>query len=631
MNLTREMIKDLENSNHSLSERAELRCRLARELEEAGNYDAAREVMGEFWNSVGERPNISGLSEEEKAEVLQRAGSLTGWIGSAHQIEGAQEMAKNLISEAIRMFEVLHSRNKVAEANTNLAVCYWREGSFDEARVLIRESLARFNEAGSEMKAVALLRGAMVERAAKRFNDALSIYVQATPLFTDNTNCLLRAQFHHGLANVLNHLGVLENRPDYTDRALIEYTAASFHFELEGHARYQACVENNLGFLLGTIARFQEAHDHLDRAQTLFTTIKDSVHLAQVDETRARVMLAEGRVVEAEKTARRAVRTLDQGDEQSLLAEALTTQGLALARLNHPEQSQTVLERAVEVASRAGDPEGAGNAAMVLIEELGAFLPNDELKALVDRARELLVDTQDLSTLKRLATCAGRVLSLVHASPRFPANIDWNTFSFKQAILDYEAHFIGLALDDTGGVVSRAARLLGFNHHQSLLALLNGRHEILRHRSNPIVPRRRSIIRTTNANGSNFTKKRAKKFRILHVEDNEVVAQLVQERLSLAGFEVDMCADGREALEKIAGNNHYNLLLLDNELPGVSGLELTQHARGLAHHHQTPIVILSATLDDQTVRTAGANAFLRKPEDIAVVGETITRLLQSSS
>jgi tetratricopeptide (TPR) repeat protein len=99
-------------------------------------------------------------------------------------------------------------------------------------------------------------------------------------------------------------LSTTEYQEDYIDRALIEYAAASFHFERAGHGRYQGCVENNLGFLFSTISKFDQAHEHLDRAQALFTTLRDSVHLAQVDETRARVMLKQGRVVEAEKTVR---------------------------------------------------------------------------------------------------------------------------------------------------------------------------------------------------------------------------------------------------------------------------------------------------------------------------------------
>ena len=127
---------------------------------------------------------------------------------------------------------------------------------------------------------------------------------------------------YHSFASVLNDLSAIEYREEYVDRALIEFTAASYHYEQVGHTRYQACVENDLGFLFGTIHKFTEAHDHLARAQALLTTLKDSVHLAQLDDTRAKVLLAEGRIAEAEKLAGSAVRTLEKGGEQSLYAEA---------------------------------------------------------------------------------------------------------------------------------------------------------------------------------------------------------------------------------------------------------------------------------------------------------------------
>jgi len=60
---------------------------------------------------------------------------LTGWIGSARQISGAQETAKNLISESIAIFEALRENSRAAEAQIDLAYCYWREGSFDNGPI----------------------------------------------------------------------------------------------------------------------------------------------------------------------------------------------------------------------------------------------------------------------------------------------------------------------------------------------------------------------------------------------------------------------------------------------------------------------------------------------------------------
>jgi len=235
-----------------------------------------------------------------------------------------------------------------------------------------------------------------------------------------------------------------------------------------------------------------QAHDHLDRAQALFTTLKDSVNLAQTDETRARVLLAEGRIAEAEKMVRAAVQTLERGGEQSLLAEALTTHGIALARLRDLDQARATFQRAVDVAEQAGDPEGAGQASLVLVEHLGSHLSNDDLYLAVQRAGRLLENSQDMDALRRLGRSACRILSLIHDHP---CSLDWTNFSFKRAVLHYESELISLALKEAGGSVTKAAHLLGFGHHQSLLAMLNNRHKNLRDIRKPVRRRRRSIFR----------------------------------------------------------------------------------------------------------------------------------------
>jgi len=128
--------------------------------------------MGELWQRIGERPTLKGLNQRTVAEVLLRSGVLTGWLGSAKQIEGAQETAKNLISESMLLFQESSDQDKVAETQTELAFCYWREGAFDEARLILQEALSHLSETNEEVKAVALLRTALVEKSAKRFNDA---------------------------------------------------------------------------------------------------------------------------------------------------------------------------------------------------------------------------------------------------------------------------------------------------------------------------------------------------------------------------------------------------------------------------------------------------------------------------
>ncbi|HJR07091.1 MAG TPA: response regulator [Pyrinomonadaceae bacterium] len=114
---------------------------------------------------------------------------------------------------------------------------------------------------------------------------------------------------------------------------------------------------------------------------------------------------------------------------------------------------------------------------------------------------------------------------------------------------------------------------------------------------------------------------------ILLVEDSQFVADAVKETLEAEGWRVRTCADGFAAWLLIKSEAHYDLILLDNELPNMSGLELTRRARDLAHRRETPIVMISASECSRDAREAGANEYLRKPQDVGKIVETIARLI----
>ncbi len=116
---------------------------------------------------------------------------------------------------------------------------------------------------------------------------------------------------------------------------------------------------------------------------------------------------------------------------------------------------------------------------------------------------------------------------------------------------------------------------------------------------------------------------------ILFVEDVELVADVIRELLELEGWQVETCADGLAGLAKIESGAHYDLLLLDNELPHVDGLELIRRARRLVHRKRTPIIMISATECGRDARRAGADAFIRKPEGIGRMVEIVAGLIDT--
>ena len=70
-----------------------------------------------------------------------------------------------------------------------------------------------------------------------------------------------------------------------------------------------------------------------------------------------------------------------------------------------------------------------------------------------------------------------------------------------------------------------------------------------------------------------------------------------------------------------------HLLLLDYDLASVNGLELIIRARELDHRCDTPIVVLAGSPVEAAAREARADLFLKKPQDIGLVVDTINRLL----
>jgi CheY-like chemotaxis protein len=183
------------------------------------------------------------------------------------------------------------------------------------------------------------------------------------------------------------------------------------------------------------------------------------------------------------------------------------------------------------------------------------------------------------------------------------------------------------ALEDSGGVIKQAARLLELTH-QGLQRILNTRHIELR--KTVFAMKERKGIASVVENSDDTTKEasiQARTLRILHVEDNDIVAGMAKEMLETQGWYVDSCTHGNEGLERINGTVPYDLLLLDYDLPGVNGLDLVRRARKLNHRARIPIVVLSATPMAAAAREAGADVFLQKPQDIGSLVDTIGRLL----
>jgi tetratricopeptide (TPR) repeat protein len=231
------------------------------------------------------------------------------------------------------------------------------------------------------------LRLAILEWSASRYGECLRILREDATLFGKITNHAIKGNYHNQLAIVLRNLATAEKRDDYLREAIDEYKEAESEFKSAHNIIFRADVQNNLAFLLFKLSRYSEAHQYLDQARRLMRSIKDKVEIAQIDDTQAQVLIAETKFAEAESLSRHAVRVLERSGRQCLLADALITHGIALARLGRTEGAQFAFQRAIEVAHQVGALNKAGLAALSLVEELDD-LPRDTSHSAFHRAAE---------------------------------------------------------------------------------------------------------------------------------------------------------------------------------------------------------------------------------------------------
>jgi len=142
-----------------------------------------------------------------------------------------------------------------------------------------------------------------------------------------------------------------------------------------------------------------------------------------------------------------------------------------------------------------------------------------------------------------------------------------------------------------------------------------------------------ALAKAKNGIVKRITKKKAKVFpnlegiKLLLVEDNEINQEVASMMLQKVGIEVSIANNGQEAVEKYkAQQESYHLILMDLQMPVMSGYEATKHIREF--DKEIPIVALTAAAmveDKQKVLEAGMNDHLGKPINTDKLYEVIAK------
>lgn len=114
---------------------------------------------------------------------------------------------------------------------------------------------------------------------------------------------------------------------------------------------------------------------------------------------------------------------------------------------------------------------------------------------------------------------------------------------------------------------------------------------------------------------------------ILIVEDNEINAKLYIGLFESEGYSIIHSADGLDTVD-LARQHKPDAIILDIQLPGVSGLEHAQNLKADEELKDIPIIAVTAFAmkgDEERIMQAGCDAYLAKPVPTNVLLETITK------
>ena len=116
---------------------------------------------------------------------------------------------------------------------------------------------------------------------------------------------------------------------------------------------------------------------------------------------------------------------------------------------------------------------------------------------------------------------------------------------------------------------------------------------------------------------------------VLIVEDNELNMKLFHDLLEAHGYQTFEARTGPEAL-KLAAEHRPDLILMDIQLPEVSGLEVTQKIKDNAELADIPIIAVTAFAmkgDEERIRQGGCEDYIAKPISVASFLEKVKRYL----
>ena len=117
--------------------------------------------------------------------------------------------------------------------------------------------------------------------------------------------------------------------------------------------------------------------------------------------------------------------------------------------------------------------------------------------------------------------------------------------------------------------------------------------------------------------------------KVLVVDDESQIRNLLKEFLTNEGYEVTLASNGKEAIE-LTEKEHPDVILLDLKMPGINGIEVCKRLKEEAKTQFIPIIVITGYVDNKIhAIEAGADDFVHKPFDLTELGFRVKSIIRT--
>jgi tetratricopeptide (TPR) repeat protein len=387
----------------------------ARNAELCRDTDSLRKILQIVWEDNNRVPDFAEYEPVIRAELLRLCGFYLTFHGRSRNLTDFHLRAKDLLTNAIDIFQTEGLVDKAAESKINLAFCFWNSGEVEECEAFLSLVENDFNE--NKLHPVYLqtkINRMMLLCWCERFDEAFAVAKEISPSMPYCSDSRLKIMFNFEAAILFHH------NSKHTD-AMFYFTEAIRLAKDNNNLHLLALTYNNLSLLYLDLKIFEEAHAFSVKSLDILKKMNHTGWIPHILDSRALIYLGENKSNEALEAVEAALIYFFKGEDYKGLTASLWTKVQCLFRLRRAEDAFIVFSKLEDIASK--------NIGEVAVRKFAKKL------------------TEEVYVLRNLP--------------------------LAEESAEFKKSRVARALVEANGTVGAAAKILGLKSHQALSDILN--------------------------------------------------------------------------------------------------------------------------------------------------------------